>query len=382
MEELLTQLSSFDPDVRRAALAGIKQAVERGEARPDDQPKPWLNLHLHTFHSFNYRNWSPSRVVFEGWRTGLKYVGTVDFDTLAALDETLAAAAAFGLPATGGFESRVFIEEYKDRVINSPGEPGIYYLCGKGFRAEPKAGTPEQKFFTRMKETAQARNRVVIERLNEYLSEVKVDYERDVLPLTPSGNPTERHIVLAYQARSESELRESVDRFWAGALRAPEDEVRRLRRDRPEAFQEKVRNVLIKRGGPGYITPEPRSFPRFSDVVAATQRAGGVPVGTWLDGTSDGERDPAELTTFLAAGGIRAVAIIPERNWNLKNDEEKREKVGNLRRFMGVCVKARMPVVCGTEMNKFGQPFVDDFTQPVLAEYLPYFLDSAAKIRR
>ena len=35
-----------------------------------------------------------------------------------------------------------------------------------------------------------------------------------------------------------------------------------------------------------------------------------------------------------------------------------------------------MSVVCGTEMNKYGQPFVDDFNNPVIGKYLSYFLSS------
>jgi len=377
MDALLADLSSFDAAARTRALKEIAAAVKAGRIEREPVTKPWMNLHLHTFHSFNCNDWSPSRVVFEAWRIGLRYAGTVDFDTLAALAETRAAGAALGVPTVGGFESRVFLPEMKDAVINSPKEPGIYYLCGKGFPAPPKPGTPEGAFFAGMQETAQSRNRGVIERLNAFLGEVRLDYGRDVLPLTPSGNPTERHIVAAYHRVSEKTLGGRVDAFWSGVLGLPETETRALRTGRPADFQERLRTRLIKFGGPGYAAPDPAAFPRFDDVVRMTKAAGGRAVGTWLDGTSDGERDPERFLALLRSKGIDAMEIIPDRNWRIADPAEKARKVANLDAFMAACARMGMPVVCGTEMNKTGQPFVDDFTQPEISRHLPYFLESA-----
>ena len=376
MKKLIGELSSFDAKVRRQALFNIAELINKGEIKKYSEQKHWLNLHTHTFHSFNYKNWSPSRIVFEGWKTGLQYVGTVDFDTLAGLEETLFAGNLLDMKVTGGFESRVFIEEYKDKVINSPKEPGIYYLCGKGFKQTPSENSKEGEFFKEMKEIAQKRNKKVIEKLNEFLKEVKLDYEKDVLPLTPSGNPTERHIILAYQAKSEEALKERADNFWAAILGEKEETIENLKKDRVQDFREMMRTKLIKYGGPGYIPPEKKDFPKFDEVVEMTKNAGGIPVGTWLDGTNEGEKEPEKLIEFLKSKGLKAITIIPERNWNIKDPEEKRIKVKKLDEFMETCRKMNMPVICGTEMNKFGQPFVDDFTQSELSGYLPYFLKS------
>ena len=377
MEQLLSRLSSFDPAVRGEALHTLAATIERGGVKSMEPRKSWLNLHFHTFHSFNYNNWSPARVVFEAWRTGLRYAGTVDFDTLAALEETLTAGRLLGIKVCGGFESRVYLKEYGDKVLNSPKEPGIYYLCGKGFRREPDPASEEGRFFARMKEIAQERNRVIIERLNAFLKDVSLDERRDVLPLTPSGNPTERHMVAAYRKVSEERLGTKVDSFWAAVLGIPEEIVKEQRTVKPEDFEEVLRTKLIKYGGPGYIAPEPSRFPKLEEVAAMTKKAGGIPVGTWLDGTSNGESDPSALVACLERNGIEAMAVIPERNWHIKDPAEKEIKVANFDRFMAVCRERKMPVVCGTEMNKFGQPFTDDFTRPELAKYLSFFLESA-----
>lgn len=381
IERMINNLSDFDTKTREDALSEIAGLAEAGEVERAQVVRPWVNLHLHTFHSYNYNNWSPARVVFEGWRTGLEYTGTVDFDTLAGLEETLLAGKLFGMRVTGGFESRVFIEEMKDKVINSPKEPGIYYLCGKGFKKTPDGNSEAGRFFAEMLQISQGRNRQVIEKLNVYLKDVQVDYAGDVLPLTPSGNPTERHIVEAYQRKSEDVMKGSVDKFWSGILKMPEDKVSGLRTGRRADFQETLRKTLIKYGGPGYVTPEKNSFPSFDDTVRMIEQAGGVPTGTWLDGTNPGEAEPAVLVDFLKDKGIKAIAIIPDRNYNIADPEEKKIKVKKMNEFMGECMKKKMPVVCGTEMNKHGQPFVDDFNNPALSPYLPYFLSSASVLQ-
>lgn len=380
MEELINELSSFDENVRQQALNQVVSLCHEGSIERYTPLKPWLNLHLHTFHSYNYNGWSPARTVFEGWRNGLRYLGTVDFDTIAGLEETLLAGEYLGVKVLGGFESRVFVEEMRDKVINSPNEPGIYYLCGKNFREQPGEDTDAGKFFAEMKETAQRRNRAVVVKLNEFLGDVNVDYTADLLSLTPSGNPTERHIVAAYYNKSLECLGEDVDSFWSDILDIPAGRVNSLRNDSPQDLHESLRSRLIKIGGPGYIKPEKENFPLLDDVIDMIEKAGGVPTATWLDGINPGEEHPAEFIEFFRSKGVRAVTIIPERNYNIRDEAERAKKVENLRIFMDVCRDTGMPVICGTEMNKSGQPFVDDFNHPVLAQYLSYFIESAAEI--
>jgi len=378
--ELITLLSDFDEKVRKGALEKIVLLIKEGKIKKDIDLKPWLNLHIHTFHSYNYNNWSPSRIVFEGWKTGLKYVGTVDFDTLAGVEETIFAGKLLDIGVMGGFETRTFADELKEVVTNSPKEPGVCYLCGKGFLKSPDENSDAGKFFGYIKGIAQRRNREVIENLNRYLGEVKVDYYRDVLPLTPSGNPTERHITEAYHRKSEDMLGEKVDMFWSDILKIDREKVRKIRVHNKADFQELLRKTLIKYGGPGYMPPEKKNFPSLDETVRMIETAGGVPVGGWLDGTTDGEENPDTLLDFLESKGVKVVMVIPDRNYNIADDKERELKIKKLDEFMAACQKRKVPVICGTEMNKYGQPFVDDFNNPVIGKYLPYFLSSASRI--
>src|SRR5690606_368525 len=94
------------------------------------------------------------------------------------------------------------------------------------------------------------RNRGLIERVNAYLDPVTIDYAADVLPLTPAGNATERHIVVAYLRAAAAHYPGDTDRtrFWADKLQMAQDAVAAALRD-AAGFQNLVRSKLMKQGG-------------------------------------------------------------------------------------------------------------------------------------
>jgi hypothetical protein len=53
-----------------------------------------------------------------------------------------------------------------------------------------------------MRAGARARNEEMLERLRPVIAPTEVDYEADVLPLTPSGNATERHVLAVLDAKA------------------------------------------------------------------------------------------------------------------------------------------------------------------------------------
>jgi len=376
----LELLSDFNEEIRKEVFLKIFELIQQNKIKRDREFNGLLNAHIHTFHSFNYKNWSPFRIVFEGWKKGLLFIGTVDFDTLSGLEETLFAGELLDVKVIGGFESRVFLREMKDKVINSPGEPGIFYLCGKGFKKMPDRDSEEGKFFEKLKIVAQRRNKKIIEKINNYLKYVKIDYKKDLLPLTPSKNPTERHIIIAYYKKSLEVLNDKAHEFWSDILNIEKRKIIDLESKNKGDLYEIIRQKLIKSGGPGYVKAEGSDFPLFDEVVKITEKAGGIPIGTWLDGTNEGEKNSEIFLELMKEKGVKGITIIPERNWNIKDENEKKIKVEKLEEFMGTCIKMEMPVICGTEMNKYGQPFVDNFLRPEISKYLGYFIESFKKL--
>lgn len=366
------KLDSFDPVARREAL-GRMAAL----ALPPAPVSENINLHFHSFFSYNAEGWSPSHIAWAAHRAGLYAAGLCDFDVLDGLDEFLQAGELLGLRATVNLETRAFLKEYADREISSPGEPGVTYIMGAGFAHLPAAGTEQAAGLADYRARAQARNLDLVARINPHVPAIALEYERDVLPLTPQGAPTERHIVKAYLNRSQAVYGtpERVAAFWAEILGKPAADVQAML-GTPK-MEEAVRSRLVKRGGLGYVQPSVDTFPPADDFIAWVTACGAIPMITWLDGTTDGEKDGRALLECLCAKGARALNIIPDRNWNLADADARAVKVANLRAIVAAADDLGLPINIGTEMNRDGLPFVDDLSGPVLREFKESFLRGA-----
>lgn len=370
---LEADLNSFDRGVRARALTELVGLAQRGEV-PLEPEKDVANMHCHTFFSFNAYGHSPSSLVWLAKRRGFRLIGMVDFDVLDAVDEFLNACEQVGVRGSAGIETRLIIPEFITREINSPGEPGVYYHMGIGFTSSA-VPEPAAAILADLRERASRRNRGMVEKVNAYLDPVKVDYERDVLPLTPGGNPTERHMVVAYIRAAERTVPDVKD-FWAEKLNMPAEQVAKLLNDPPK-LQNQIRAKLMKQGGVGYVQPRPDSFPSVEELHSMIVACGALPCATWLDGTSAGEQSMRELLVLLIGKGVVALNIVPDRNWNIADPDVKRVKVQNLYDVVKLAEELALPLNVGTEMNTFGNRLVDDFDAPELAPVRQAFMDGA-----
>jgi hypothetical protein len=100
-------------------------------------------------------------------------------------------------------------------------------------------------------------------------------------------------------------------------------------------------------------------------------------MATWLDGTSDGEADAEKLMDLMCSKGCKAINIIPDRNWNYKDEKTAKIKQAKLKAIIEASIKRDIPINIGTEMNKLGLPFVDDLEGPVLSQYKDEFKKGA-----
>ena len=347
------QLDSFDPVQRAQALRQLADLAGTGlVALPAFGSD--LNLHSHTFFSYNAYGYSPSKFAWLARKQGLAAAGIVDFDVLDGLDEFLAAGRLLGLKTLVSLESRVFVPEFATRVINSPGEPGIAYHMGVGFTSPGR-----HPFLDAMRARAAARNRDLVARVNTFTAPVTLDYERDVLPLTPAGNATERHICQAYASQGQAA-------FWRGKLGdCPNDSGQ---------LQALIRARTMKKGGVGYVQPGKGSFPLMTEMNRFVLDCGAIPTLTWLDGTSEGEQSIAELFEVAIAAGAAALNIIPDRNYTVG---VKDRKLQNLYDVVALAEKQQFPIIIGTEMNAPGNKFVDSFDAVELKPLLPIFRKGA-----
>lgn len=375
------QLNHFKVKQRQQAVVELKRAVDGGEILINNR-RSLVNMHAHSFFSFNGYGYSPSGLVWRGFKDGLSAVGVVDFDVLDGLHETLDVGQLLGIRTTVGMETRVFFKEYADKVINSPGEPGVYYFMGTGFTELPGKRSKAGKILEDLRTRARARNMAMVQRINAHMPELELDYEKDVAPLTPAGNATERHLLEAYHRKSESVFGDDLDKmnqYWCDKLGVESAEVVNVIDDRPK-FHELVRAKLMKAGGVGYAKPDSEAFPPLEKVIEMIRDCGALPCATWLDGTTPGELDMGRQLEFLMGKGIEAVNIIPDRNWNIDDAMTKKIKLEKLREVVEVARALELPLNVGTELNKFGQKFVDDFDTPELKPFVDDFLRGASII--
>jgi hypothetical protein len=243
---------------------------------------------------------------------------------------------------------------------------------GVGFPKAKLEGEAAQ-FLLNLRKTAQQRNRELMKRVNEYLQPVELDYERDVLVLTPSGNATERHVCLAYARKAKDIFSDdsALRRFWIEKLGPEAESV--------ELFEgtdllNMIRARTMKQGGVGYVVPDKGSFPLMADFNQFVLAAGGIPTMTWLDGLSEGEQALEELVEVAVSAGAAAINFIPHRNYT---PGVKDQKLENLYRVVELAKQLGLPAVVGTEMNSPGQKFVDDFDSRELSPLSAVFLKGA-----
>lgn len=360
-------LDAFDPQRRRDAVRALADDLHAGRAGPHP-PRPWVNLHAHSFYSYNAWGWSPSGVVARCRMAGLEAAGLVDFDVLDGVDEFLEAGAMLDLPVSAGIESRVFVPEFAERVINSPGEPGIAYSMGAAMPSSAP-GAEHTAILERLRGIPAERNRRILAAVNAYLDPVTLDFERDVRPLTPAGNATERHLCLAYARRAAALMPDdaALRAFWAAKLKTPAEKL-----DTPEgpALQGRIRAVTMKRGGVGYVQPSGGDFPTLEEFWRFVREAGGLPTIAWLDGSTDGERPMVEWFDLCASRGAVALNLILARNYTPGREDERAQL---LRDTLAEAERRGWPVMAGTEMNSPENPFVDNYADPVLQPHVPVF---------
>ncbi len=372
--DLEMTLNAFDRDDRRAALKTLLQ--QHGASLPAENPN--LNMHMHSFFSFNADDWSPTRIAWECRQRGLYATGLCDFDVLDGVDEFFEAGAALGLRVSANLETRAFYTERADADINSPGEPGVTYIMAGGFGAVPTPDSEAGRGLKALADGSTQRNTDLIERINPHLPDIAIDYKAGVLPLVPLQGATERHIIRAYCNKSIEAFRDAaaLQAFWSEILGLDVDTAGAIINNRPK-WEDATRARLVKSGGVGYEAPSEDSFPPVRDFIQWTLSCKAIPMITWLDGTSGGEADARELCEHMISMGCAALNIVPDRNWNIADPDAKAIKVANLATMVAVADDLNLPINIGTEMNKKGLPFVDDLSGDVLSAHATTFTRGA-----
>lgn len=371
----LEALNSRLTDERRQALNEAVTSFRDGSVvRPHDTG--WVNVLARTFFSYSYDSFSPARLAWEAVIRGLSVIGSADYGNLGALGELQLAGDALGIRATVSMETKVYVPAYADREINCPDQPGFLRCLGVGFTNVPSLNCESGNLIASLPGQSRDRNKARIARFNPILNPVCIDYDENVIPLTPAGNATPEHLAAAYALKAMELFPDRNDRavFWADVMGRPPQEVEELLDD--EASFRDVLWEKLTRFSPD--TPQPEEYPNIDNFFDAVREAGAIPCLYWLGGFTDGEADSSRLLDDAVNWGVRAVAIAPDSCWNIvANPEEKESRLGAMANFIAQARKHNLPILAGSPMSKAKQKFVDSFDAPELAPYFRDFTDGA-----
>ena len=164
-----------------------------------------VNNHIHTIYSFS--PYSPTAAAYQAWRSGLATAGIMDHDSVSGAEEFLDAGKKIGIAVTNGFECRCGMQgtPFANVRLNNPDQTGVAYVACHGI---PRQSIKKANaWLAPYRENRGKRNRLMVERLNALctLDALRLDYERDVLPLSfahEGGSVTERHILYALSRKA------------------------------------------------------------------------------------------------------------------------------------------------------------------------------------
>ncbi|QWW19981.1 PHP domain-containing protein [Schaalia sp. 19OD2882] len=187
---------TLTPEERLEAL----RSVASTETFPEWAPES--NNHIHTCYSFS--PYTPAGAALNARRAGLRVVGSVDHDSIAAAAEMSAATRMLGMGSVTGFECRAFFDPegpLGSRKLNNPDSAGIAYMTVQGVPAQARQAVAQ--WLAPKRAARLERTLAMAAALNEILEGVGVapfDPQTDMVDRSQyanGGGITERHLLAA-----------------------------------------------------------------------------------------------------------------------------------------------------------------------------------------
>ena len=325
-----------------------------------------VNNHVHSNYSFS--PYTPTQIVDEAIKAGIKTVGLMDHDTIAGASEFLQSAKYKGIAATVGCEIRVHLNgtNLEGKKVNNPDEANIIYIAIHGI-PENQFGETE-KFLQPIRKVRMKRCQDETSKLNNWLNQCKIpeiDFFNDVLPISrfnEGGTITERHIcyALAKKIIQKSDANKNL-------ISVLKDDLGLEIESKTEKFLGNKKDphliydllgVLKAQVVPHFFIPSSISeCPSAYEAATFAQSINAIPAYAYLGDVTNsptGDKKPEifedsfldELIPTLKQLGFKAVTYMPPRN--------TREQ---LQRIQELCNKHDLMEISGVDINNPRQSF-------------------------
>jgi len=362
---MVDKLNDRDRNIRLDSLRQLIDAVKVGKL---DTPRKSgsVNNHIHTTYSFSF--YSPTRAVWEAYRSGLRSAGIMDHDSICGAYEFIEAGNIVDIATTVGAECRADFSSTRlnGRRINNPYQKSNAYISLHGI---PHQYINDFKaYFKPLIHARHRRNILMTDRINRLFASagITINYERDVQPLSnyrEGGSVTERHILFAVANRLVEVFGKSkaLLHFLKSSLEIPitHDVSRRLLDSANQFYEYDLLGLLKKEFACAFYIEATGECPEIGEVLEFAKRKKAIcayaylgDVGKSLTGDKriqkfeDNYLD--ELIPFLKEIGFEAVTYMPSRNTQAQ-----------LKRIMGLCEQNSLLQISGEDINSPRQQFVN-----------------------
>ena len=318
-------------------------------AEPSSSPGLRVNAHIHLPPNFSAFD-SVEQVVGLAAAQDIRVLGASNYYDFEVYREFRDRAADAGIYPLFGLEVIALLEDLRQAGIkvNDPGNPGKFYLCGKGITRFAPLTAEAAALLDEIRGNDSVRMARMTERLAEVFAAAGWDLGLDEAAVKERivrrhGSPVEtvylqeRHLAQVFQEalfeRVPAEERAAVlERLFGAPSKSPDDAV---------SVQNEIRSHLMKAGRPAY---ERETFVGFDHAYKLILALGGIPCyPTLADGAAPvcAFEEPVEaLIREIQARGIHCAEFIPLRN---------RPEV--LSRYVLAMREAGLVVTAGTEHN-------------------------------
>ena len=356
----LAVLETLNAPTREERLENLKLVLRTAQFPP--MVPQYINNHIHTTYSFS--PYSPTAAVYAARAEGLCTAGIIDHDSIAGAREFLAAAKLVGMPVTVGMECRVSMAgtAIEGKRTNNPDQAGVSYMT---IQSVPHAHIEAlNDWFAPYRAARGRRNRRMVENINALLDGIRLDYDRDVLPLSQAadgGGVTERHLMYALAQKMVQKAGKGqpmVDYLASiGLTLSPKQQAQML--DVSYSFYEyDLLGILKAAFVPRIYVDATDECPNVRDVAALCERLDALLCYAYLGDvtasvTGDKKAQKFEddylddVIACIKDCGIRAVTYMPTRN----TPEQ-------LARLRALCEENGLFQVSGEDINSPRQSFI------------------------
>ena len=353
-------LNQLNAKTKEERLANLMKIVAETKFPP--MVPQYINNHIHTTYSFS--PYSPTAAVYAARMEGLCTAGIIDHDSISGALEFLEAAKVVDMPVTIGMEARVSMDgtRMEGRRTNNPDQVGVSYMTIQGVPHDKISVLTE--FFRPYQAARHSRNRKMLEKINDLLPGISLDYDKDVLPLSMAhedGGVTERHLMYALAIRLVQQVGKGEPMIQKladmGLTLSAKQQAQMMDTEYP-FYEYDLLGILKGAFVPKIFINATDECPKLQDMVKLCADIDAYLCYAYLGDVGDSVTGDKKAQKFeddyldevfecLKEEGVKAVTYMPTRN-----------TLAQLERLRGLCEQYGMFQISGEDINTPRQSFI------------------------